>query len=306
MTKIHNITWREHPKNPLIQPPFPSPVIADPSVLTPDESPDRKWHLFAHSIFGVHQYLSDDGIRWQKRPGIASFLSVRPSVFKETGTYYLFYEKLKKVYKFPYYDSHIEVRESSDLVHWSSPKMILEPTLPWHKSPPSSGTTSNPFVVKIDGTYLLHYSAGLMRIPDTLFNEPAATGIAKAKQILGPYRFDPNPISRTEKLDERASPSANRVYPQGGNNTLGLQTYLYLDGDHKSRAALRLLKSTDNKKWAVVTDPLVAPKKGWKKSHVYVGDLKKYQGEYRIYFNARDGWRWGIERIGLLIGKLVS
>jgi hypothetical protein len=48
------LEWIDHPDNPLISPPWPEFLIADPSVVTPDISPDDQWHLFAHSLIGIH------------------------------------------------------------------------------------------------------------------------------------------------------------------------------------------------------------------------------------------------------------
>lgn len=49
---------------PLIEPPPFSPVIADPSLLFSEESPDGRWTLFAHSAWVVHPYSSPDGSAW--------------------------------------------------------------------------------------------------------------------------------------------------------------------------------------------------------------------------------------------------
>ena len=84
-------TWDDHPNNPLIKPPFPEWLIADPTVLPAVDSPDGKWHLFAHGLLGIYHYCSYDGIHWQKAGGIISFLALRPFIFREKDRYYLFY-----------------------------------------------------------------------------------------------------------------------------------------------------------------------------------------------------------------------
>ena len=65
--------------NPIIKNPPSSFVIADPSVLTPDVSHDGKWHLFCHTFFGVHHYISDDGISFNKVQKIAK-RAMRPNI----------------------------------------------------------------------------------------------------------------------------------------------------------------------------------------------------------------------------------
>ena len=56
-----DLSW-EDSGLPLIEPPRFSPVIADPSFLFPEETPDGQWALFAHSAWGIHRYSSRDGV----------------------------------------------------------------------------------------------------------------------------------------------------------------------------------------------------------------------------------------------------
>ncbi|MFZ5631056.1 MAG: hypothetical protein ACOY5B_18115 [Spirochaetota bacterium] len=48
------LRWRPLSDQPLIEPPGFSPIIADPTFVPPDASPHGLWHLFAHSVFGIH------------------------------------------------------------------------------------------------------------------------------------------------------------------------------------------------------------------------------------------------------------
>ncbi|KKR72745.1 MAG: hypothetical protein UU16_C0037G0015 [Candidatus Woesebacteria bacterium GW2011_GWA2_40_7] len=45
------------------------------------------------------------------------------------------------------------------------------------------------------------------------------------------------------------------------------------------------------------------PSQDFKKAFVYVCDGKKVGKKLYVYFNARDGWFWGKERIGLVVEK---
>ena len=54
--------WRDYSGNPLIEPPTSEGIIADPTFLTPETTPDGKWHLFAHSLQGIFHFLSADGL----------------------------------------------------------------------------------------------------------------------------------------------------------------------------------------------------------------------------------------------------
>lgn len=64
LKQIENASFVLYDKNPVIRSSFPDVVIADPSVLTPEFTPDGKWRLFAHSLKGVYMFASDDGVRF--------------------------------------------------------------------------------------------------------------------------------------------------------------------------------------------------------------------------------------------------
>lgn len=51
--------------NPVIKHFGLSTVAADPSVLTPELTPDGKWRLYAHSLQGVYEFISDDGVKFE-------------------------------------------------------------------------------------------------------------------------------------------------------------------------------------------------------------------------------------------------
>lgn len=38
--------WTDHPGNPILDPPAGTAVIGEPSIITPADSPDGRWHLF--------------------------------------------------------------------------------------------------------------------------------------------------------------------------------------------------------------------------------------------------------------------
>ena len=45
--------FRDYPGNPLgIEPHWPEWIIADPTVLSPEVTPDGRWHLFANGLQG--------------------------------------------------------------------------------------------------------------------------------------------------------------------------------------------------------------------------------------------------------------
>jgi hypothetical protein len=86
---------------------------------------------------------------------------------------------------------------------------------------------------------------------------------------------------------------------------LGLQNGIYLDGDGRSRSAVRLLTSADGLHFTVRGAPFLRPGAGWKRSHVYAVDARAVDGTVHLYFNARDDWHWtrGREAIGLAVAS---
>lgn len=257
----------------VIEPPFGSPVVADPSFLPPKDTPDNKFHLFGHSIWGIHHYVSEDGKKWKNHKFVRSF-SVRPFIFKESGVYHLFYEKLKLIVPFTkIYFSEIKLVTSKDLKNWSKPKTIFKPIEKWH-----GWSVSNPCVVRVKGGYKLHYNANQKYFWDCLFTEPRFSGVAFSKKIDGFYK-------NITKEPDRLIHHVLRIFDKNI-----FETKWYKDSFGKTRSAVFL----NGKEF-------IKPGEGWMKSFVYVCDAKKVGTKTYIYFNARNGWFWGKERIGLKI-----
>jgi hypothetical protein len=226
-----NLSW-EDSGLPLIDPPRFSPVIADPSFLFPEETPDGLWALFAHSAWGVHRYSSPDGITWVDH-GLVVWNAMRPFVRKlkpgsaEDGRarYILLYEKYPLLalpltalpLKRPWH-SVVAMQESSDLLGWSRPKTLLEPSLPWMRDNRLGNAVSNPCLVEdqsavppastptsppadpratpsaIATAWRLYFSAGLSYIEDCGFNEPKYIGVATGPGPDGPFKPRPDPL----------------------------------------------------------------------------------------------------------------
>jgi hypothetical protein len=65
------------------------------------------------------------------------------------------------------------------------------------------------------------------------------------------------------------------------------------------------MSSADGLSWdQVYPEPIVEPDgDGWKKALVYQLDVKRVGDEMWMYYNARSGWRFGRECIGLATCK---
>lgn len=293
--QLNNAQFELYERNPVITHGAGSPIVADPSVLTPDLTPDGKWHIFAHTLFGVYDFLSDDGIDFPVRRKILS-RAMRPCAAFEGGVYYIFYERLQPAPARAAglfggkWKSEIFVVESRDLVNYSSPRPVLR----FDKDFERAGrgySLSNPFLLADGDKFRLYYSAGLTYVPDCGFSEPTYICLAQSD----------SPAECYVKLDEPVmSPSG-----KGGGSDLGcgcvkvyrladcyaaLQNGIYSEGG-RSRSAIRLLRSDDGVHFEfakVLLRPRVVDGNEWMAQFVYASHLVRYGDELSLYFNARN------------------
>lgn len=297
---MQSLVWSEHPGNPLIHPPKWDFIIADPSFLPPDQTPDGRWHLFAHGVVrGILHYVSDDGIRYD--PIGVVVRGLRPFILRHEGVYYLYFESIRSPFR-----SEIRMIHSTDLSQWSAPVTVLAPSLPWEGG--LARTNSNPCVVVHEGRFLLYYSAALCWLSDCGFPEPKFIGLAEGDSPFGPFVKREEPmISPSQEVAHRnhGAGAIKVVRDEFGGLFWGFTNGIYIDQAGHSRSDIRLLKSTDGWRFEEALDsPLVGPEgDGWKRALVYALDVRKVGEEWWMYFNARDGWFRGKERIGLTVGR---
>ena len=310
--QLRAFRWQDVGDAPLIPHPRFSPLIADPAVVAPEESPDGLWHLFAHSAWGIHAYSSTDSRSWRDH-GIVVRHAMRPWVFHDAGQWQLLYERYPAfglaltVLPARRWRSWIEMRSSPDLKGWRSPRILLEPSLSWHASPGKGDAVGNPCLVKAGVRYRLYYSASLTWIPDCGFNEPAFIGVAESDTLEGPYVPQPRPMLQADPADplSNLSPGCIRVVALA-DGWAGFQNGMSLVSGVSS-SALLLLSSADGLRWERAAPmPIVSPGAGWKASHVYAAcPVPRPGGEILLYYNARSAARLrnGRECIGLACGR---
>jgi predicted GH43/DUF377 family glycosyl hydrolase len=295
--------WVDYPGNPLIEPPAPEFLLGDPSVVLPADSPEGGWHLFANTLLGIQHYTSSDGIEWARHakvgPGFRAF------VFKEGNLFHMFYEH----FSVPQFRSHVALRTSKDLWRWSEPVKVLEPSLPWEQGR-LSRNVGNPCVVATGDRYRLYYSAGVVFHRDLGFCEPRHIGVAHADDLAGPYEKMPEPMIPMDPSDpfrSRGAGAIKVIRDEGRGLYYGFNNGIYRDEQGRTRSAILLLSSPDGLDWEqVYPEPVVAPVgDGWKKALVYQLDVKQVGDEMWMYYNARSGWRFGRERIGLATCSLI-
>lgn len=312
IAEFASLAWRDD-RQPLIEPRGLSPLVADPSFLFPEETPDGSWHLFAHTAFGIHDFASEDGLLWKDR-GIVALNAMRAFVRAFPDGYRLYYERyrpfaipLQLLPRRPTWRSRIEVRTSRDLAAWGPPRVLIEPSLPWQIDERLGSSVGNPCLVRDGARWLLYFSASLAYVPDCGFDEPRFIGVATAASPDGPFAVAPRPIidPADDPLPGVLGAGSVKVV-RCDDGFAALQNKIYRDASGASRSALFLLRSTDGLRWeSARAQPLLAPDEGWRRSHVYACDarLREADSRWYLYYNARDGWHKsrGRERIGRLV-----
>ncbi|MBU1671251.1 MAG: family 43 glycosylhydrolase [Actinobacteria bacterium] len=288
--------WTDHPDNPLIEPPWPEFLLGDPSVVLPADSPDGAWHMFANTLTGIQHFTAVDGLHWGRHPKVGP--GMRAFVYKEDGRFYLYYER----FTIPQFRSHIELRESDDLWSWTEPEVVLVPDLPFEGR--LSQNVGNPCLVKMGDGYILYYSAGIVFLRDLGFCEPRYVAVATSEGPRGPFNKEGRPMIAPESSDpylNRGAGAIKVIEDPAGGRWLGFNNGIYRDADGRSRSAILLLTSKNGLEWKrLYSEPIVAPGGDvWKKALVYQLDVHRVGDEMWMYYNARSGWRFGTERIGL-------
>lgn len=291
--KFNCLDFCFYKKNPVLKYTLPSLVVADPSILTPDKTPDKKWHLFAHTFFGVYHYASDDGISFTKLRRIAD-RAMRPDINVLDGEYYLYFERTRA----PILNalnsvgvkwlSEIYMCKSTDLKVWSVPERVIAHTRDYEASK-TGIAISNPFLIKKDGKFRMYYSCGQTFIKDCGFSEPTHISFAESESPCGGFVSREEPIISPDKSSKYLNLCSGciKVY-RLKDCYIGLQNGIF-EENGKSHSAIMLLKSDDGVQFDFVK-PLVVPEKKypWMAQFVYACCMTYYEGRLRIYFNARN------------------
>lgn len=307
--------WKDVPENPLIDPAgygLPELVIGDPQILTPGEF-DKQWHAFYHGFSqdekGWHTWffhsISDDGLLWKEVFREEGEVGIQ-YLFSDGDRWIQYYtattkaignEELKKKY-----GTIIRARTTTDFIHWSEPVDLITPDLP--KEREGSGIEArNPCVIQLpDGRYRMYYSAGMVFLKDAGYGEPKYIFCAEADNPLGPF------VKKEEPVLAPDTHLPYRNYGCGGFKVFGYKdgymafyNPIYIDKEEKSRSEIRMLISKDGLHWEEADcNPIVKPDPSipWRSAIIYQLDVVRWDNSLLMYFNAREGWRGGAERIG--------
>lgn len=307
--------WKDLPENPLIDPEgygLPELVIGDPQILTPVQF-DGQWHAFYHGFShddkGWHTWFfhstSNDGLQWKEVSREEGEVGIQ-YLFCDGDKWIQYYTATTNAMKNSEfkkkYNTIIRARTTTDFVNWSEPVNLIAPELP--KEREGSGIEArNPCVIQLpDGRYRMYYSAGMVFLNDAGYGEPKYIFCAESDNALGPF------VKREEPV---LAPDTNlpfRNYGCGGFKAFGYKDgYLafynpiYIDDEGKSRSEIRMLASKDGLEWKdAECNPIVKPEPNipWRSAIIYQLDVVYWENSLLMYFNAREGWRGGAERIG--------
>ena len=281
---------------PILKPFHGSFVVADPSMLTPDNCHDGKWHMFFHTTFGVFHFVSDDGIDFKKVQKVTS-RAMRPNINYIDGKYYLFFERTRPLFfnalnvvNAVKWKSEIYVVESTDLLNWSVPRPVITNTRDYENSERGM-SISNPFLLQENGINRLYYSCGLTYIKDCGFCEPTHISYAESKSVDSGYISAEKSLISPDKNDPYLNLCSGclKVYKLS-DGYIGIQNGIY-EKDGKSHSAIILLTSVDGLKFKfnkMLVEPAVIDGNDWMKQFVYASHLVRYGNTLRLYFNARD------------------
>ncbi len=282
--------------NPLISPFDGSFIVADPSLLTPKQSTDGRWHIFFHTNLGVYHFVGDDGKRFKKVQKITG-RAMRPNINKIDGRYYLFYERTRplifgalNLLNLAKWKSEIYVTESENLLEWSKPKRVLANTREYEKSQ-RGVSLSNPFLLQKNGINRLYYSCGLTFIEDCGFCEPTYISCGESQSITEGYVAATKPLISPDKNDPYLNLCSGclKVY-ELKDGYIGIQNGIY-EKDGHSHSAIILLSSPDGldfKFEKVLVEPSGNGENPWMAQFVYASHLVRWGNSLRLYFNARD------------------
>lgn len=288
--------FKINPNSPVIKPFGGAFVVADPSLLLPDEAVDNRWHMFLHTTFGVYQFVSDNGVKFEKLQKVVG-RAMRPNINRVGDRYYLFYERTLPLFKnalnvvnaVKWY-SEIYVVESDDLVNWSEPRLVLGNTREFEIS--ARGTAlSNPFLLRENGVNRLYYSCGMTYIDDCKFCEPTHICYAESEDITKGYVSAKVPLISPDKNNPYLNLCSGciKVYKLS-DGYIGIQNGIY-EKDGKSHSAILLMTSPDGLEFKfekILVKPCVVDGKNWMKQFVYASHLVKTGNTLRLYFNARN------------------
>jgi len=269
--------------------------------------------MFFHGYLGHHQggwydaffhWVSPDGVRWEEekrweRQGIGM-----QCMFRDGDRWIMYYTHHSPEHRKSHgAETIISAMTTTDFINWSQPVPLILPDAPMEQE--HNPVTRNPCMIRLpDGRYRLYYSASHVYLEDCGYCEPKYIFCAESGNPLGPFVKTGEPLIAPDRALPYRNHGAGAIKVYGWNDGyLAFYNPIYIDAQGKSRSEIRMLASDDGLVWTETPcNPVITPAGGgWRSAIVYQLDAVYWDNQLRLYFNARDAWRGGVERIGCCV-----
>jgi hypothetical protein len=326
---FNSLSWYPFTDEPILESKIYTPRLCDPTFITPKDSPDNRWHLFAHNWIGIQHYVSNNGLDWQSNKMI-EIRGHSPFIFINKGVWYLIYEKhdsspnnfdwheIKEKHK-RISHSRIEICHTEDMCNFSKPQILLDSKdVPFAKDKLQRPRLSRPQLFYDEKLgYRLFFGASHILMKDSKQKATLYFAMASAPSLLGPYKIENNKIplispNADDKYNNLATGSV-RIIPLKEDGYIALECAFGWDKENnKSISTLVQLESEDGLSWKYSKrQPLLSlPKKGWASRYITSCDIRYMEDDYCFYcyFSANTKVKFGPftyikESLGLLLGK---
>lgn len=292
---------------PLIEPTLPATRVSHPAVLGPDQSPDRQWHLWAHSQLGIDHYTAPDGLRWQRRELVAAGVE-EASVRRVGEGFVLAYARprLGALDLGAQSRSDLALRRSDNLLDWAPASQALVPGLPWHREAGFGRRLGSPQLVPHGGRYRLVYTAGAVAAPGTGARLARYVGMAEGDDLGLSFVAHPQPMVQPTAEDTWANLAVGptRVF-EALDGWVALSVAHALTREATLASAVRLLISDDGVSFSPSPWPLfVADGSPWRDGRLGGIDAVVVADALHLYFSVEGRARLVRETIGRVSAQL--
>eukprot|EP00930_Biecheleria_cincta_P022204 TRINITY_DN16252_c0_g1_i1.p1 TRINITY_DN16252_c0_g1~~TRINITY_DN16252_c0_g1_i1.p1 ORF type:complete len:460 (+),score=40.96 TRINITY_DN16252_c0_g1_i1:266-1645(+) len=326
----------DHSSNPLIEVPHWEWIVADPTIHVSEDGLWSLFAASLFGIH--RYVSEDHGSEWTFKETVVhsnggSWQSaVRPFVYEDkAGMVHLYYEHVNfSLHRFQQVSSIRSSRIPAECLtllglgragcSWADGPVSLDtssPYEPWESI--NSRTVGNPYVFHDGSRYVLYFSTSQVWLPDTLNYEPMYIGRATANSLDGPWTKDKVPVMGPISDDpwQNLGVGSLKLIDYEGNarengtrrgtdspRFVGLANGIYIFQNGSTGSAIRKWTSDDGVTWQVACSgqPLIGPSgeaAAWDASYVFGFDTVRISElEVIVYYNARDGFFRGFERIG--------
>lgn len=310
--------WSSYSEDPVWQSSWWAGRLCAPFILLPEDSPDGKWHLFAHTWAGIEHFISTSGFDWQ-RISLVALRGHFPSVFKEKDTYYLVYEN----HDYDYQNkrrldlrktiSRINIMSSTDLRLWSRPQTILSAADVPYASDYSAPRLSHPQIINWQGSYRLYFCASEVRLYDTKQKASACLSYAQSTSFNAPFEIRKQPVLRIDPDSRYRNLALGSFRFVSCSDALAaFQTTIFFDEKkERTNSAILLLTSDDGEVFHLEKVLMTSPSSGWA-SRCFTSCSVSYKADENTWYcyysaNGKDEKHRLMplrESLGLLIGNV--